>query len=125
MAKASGPAESIIIKGRTYVCDADSDVKITLSGFSNEQKMNGDGSSRSVKSREVGKVEGLTLVIDPARGDLEFLKESQDSFDQLSFTLTLCSGDVFSGEGQITDVPEFDVKEGTVEIAIHGKVERQ
>lgn len=125
MAKASGPAESIIIKGRTFVCDAEADVKITLSGYSNEQKANGDGSSRTLKKREAGQVEGLTVVIDPARGDLEFLKEAQDSFDQLSFTLTLCSGDVFSGEGQITDRPEYDVKEGTAEIAIHGKVERQ
>lgn len=124
MGKASGPAESIIIAGRTFTCDADADVKITLSGYSNEMKANGDGSSRAVKKREVGKVEGVTIVIDPDRGDMEFLKEKQDSFELISFTLTLCSGVVYSGEGQITDRPEYQVKEGTAEIKIEGKVEK-
>lgn len=124
MGKASGPAESVIVAGRTFVCDAGADVEVTLGGYSNEVKPNGDGSVRVVKTREVGKIEGLSVVVDPDRGDMEFLKEKQDSFDQIPFTLTLCSGVVYSGEGQITERSPYKVKEGTVELKIHGKVEK-
>lgn len=121
---AGGPFESIVIAGRRFTCDADDTAEITYPGFENEVKPNGDGTQRLVKSRHMGKIEGLNIVIDNAREDMEFLKEKQDSLDFLSVSGTYVDGTVVSGEMQLTDAVALDSKEMTAEITLEGTLEK-
>lgn len=121
---AGGPIESIVIAGRRFTSDGDDSGKVTYSGFDNEVKPNGDGTQRLVKSRHVGVIEGLNIVIDNSRGDMEFLKEKQDSTDFLSISATLVDGTVLNGEMQLTDAVPLDTKEATAEITLNGNVEK-
>lgn len=121
---AGGPIESIVIAGRRFTSDGEDTGKITYPGFDNEVKPNGDGTNRLVKSRHAGKIEGLNLVIDNTRGDMEFLKDKQDSLEFLSVSATLVDGTVVSGEMQVTDAVPLDTKEMTAEVTLEGSLEK-
>lgn len=119
-----GPVKTIAINGRLFTSDSEDAVSITLPGYNNEVKPNGDGSDRIVKSRHTGVIEGVSLAIDQSRGDMEFLQETQDSLEFVPVTLTLVDGTVYSGNMQITDAVATDTKETTASITLNGKVEK-
>ena len=118
---ASGPAESITIAGRRFVCNADDDVNIQLPGWTNEIKMHGDGSSHNAKSRKPGKIDSLNVYIDHERKDLEYLQEQADKHSNLDISLTLCDGIVYAGSMQITgDATAEGTKEGYAPLTLEG-----
>lgn len=121
---AGGPMESLVFAGRRFTSDGEDSVEVTLPGFENEVKVNGDGTQRFLKTPAVGAIEGINAVIDIERGDVEFLNEQQASFNFKPFTLTMCDGTVYSGLAQITDAVKIDLKEKTAEITLNGKFER-
>lgn len=121
---AGGPIESIVIAGRRFTTDGEDTCEITYSGYDNEVKPNGDGTQRIVKSVHTGAIEGLNLVIDPARDDMEFLKEQQDSCEFLEVSATLVGGTVINGSMQITDAVALDSKEMTAEVTLNGTCEK-
>lgn len=124
MAAVGGPVESITINGRNFVCDSEDDVSITPKGFQNEVKMNGDGTSRLVKSWHIGSIEGLNITIDNQAGDLEFLQEVQDKREFVPVQCTLVDGTVYNGTMQITDAVPLSTKESTAEITLNGDIEK-
>ena len=87
-------------------------------------KPNGDGTQRIVKSVHTGAIEGLNLVIDPARDDMEFLKEMQDSCEFLEVSASLVDGTVINGSMQLTDAIALDSKEMTAEVTLNGTCEK-
>ncbi|GHV90449.1 hypothetical protein AGMMS50268_09520 [Spirochaetia bacterium] len=118
---ASGPAESITIAGRRFACNSEDDVTIQLSGFTNEVKMHGDGSSHVAKSRKPGKIDGLNVYIDHERDDLEFLQTETDKHSYLDTSITLCDGRVYAGSLQMTgDGTAESTKEGYAPITMEG-----
>ena len=119
---ASGCIESIVINGRRFTTDADDSCEITYDGFENEVKR--DGSMRIVKSRHSGKIEGLNILMDPARDDQEFIQEAQDSLDFFDVSATLVDGVVVGGSMQLTEAVATDLKEGTASITLEGTLEK-
>ncbi|MCL2093819.1 MAG: hypothetical protein FWH12_06455 [Treponema sp.] len=118
---AAGPAESIVIAGRRFACNADDDVTVQLPGYTNETKMHGDGGAHVSKSRKPGKISGLNVVIDHENDDLEFLQEHADRHDYLDISLTLCDGRVYAGSMQITgDSTAEGTKEGFAPVELEG-----
>ena len=118
---ASGPAESVTIAGRRFVCNADDDVNVQLPGWNNETKMHGDGSGHVAKSRKPGKIDGLNVFIDHERDDLEFLQKQMDKHENLDVSLTLCDGRVYAGSMQITgDSTSEGTKEGFAPVTLEG-----
>jgi hypothetical protein len=118
---ASGPAESITIAGRRFVCNSDDDVSVQLSGWTNEVKMHGDGSSHVAKSRKPGKIDGLNVYIDHEQDDLEFLQTEADKHSYLDVSLTMCDGRVYAGSMQITgDGTAEGSKEGFAPVTLEG-----
>ena len=118
---ASGPAESVVIAGRRFVCNSDDDVSIQLPGWTNEVKMHGDGSAHTAKSRKPGKIDGLNVYIDHERDDLEFIQTNADKHENLDISLTLCDGRVYAGSLQITgDSTAEGTKEGYAPLTLEG-----
>jgi len=118
---ASGPAESITIAGRRFVCNNDDDVSIQLPGFANETKMHGDGGAHIAKSRKPGKLDSINVYVDPERNDLEYLQDMADSLEYHDVTITLVDGIVYSGSMQLTgDSTALGVREGFAPITLEG-----
>ncbi len=120
-----GPWESVVLNNRRFPIDGEANVMVSQSGYTNEIKVNGDKTVRQVKTAKAGKVKGLVLEIDNARGDNEFLQEIMDSSDFVAFYGTGVDGTVWEGTVQISGDPEKSEKEGTMEIEVHGTIRRQ
>ncbi len=121
MAIVGGPIESASIKGRTFGVPQDADVKIMLGGDSNKFEMNGDGKTgRIVKEKKAHKVSGLQLSIDDDRDDHQFLQDIIDGYELVDWSVTKPNGDVYSGQGIITEDAEASVKNATMEVTIEG-----
>ena len=118
---AAGPAESIIIAGRRFECNADDDVNVRLPGFTNEIKMHGDGSSHTSKSRKSGRISSLNIFAKHEENDLEFLQEQMDKNELLPISLTFCDGIVYAGNMAIVgESTEEGIKEGWTPIELEG-----
>lgn len=123
MAKVGSAFESITLNGRRFTCDAESEPEVDLSGFSNETAPNSDGTFRIKKTRKTQSIEGVTIQIDPALGDLDFINDLQNKLEPFSFTATRVDGGVYSGEVILTDDTKYKEKDGTMEINIQGRIE--
>jgi hypothetical protein len=120
-----GPLESVTINNRRFAVDGEVNADVSLPGFTNEVKTNGDGSNRLIKTRKPGKLDKIPVVIDDTRGDLEFLQTVIDSADFVPCDVTEVSGTVWSGNMQITGDPAKSTKESTMEISLMGDLKRQ
>lgn len=121
-----GPLESITLNNRRFPVDGEVNAMISLSGFTNEVKPNGDGKSfRIVKTAKTAKAKAIPIIIDNSRGDMEFIQEIMDSADPVPFFATEVDGTVWEGEVMISGDPEKSAKEGTMEIEVHGDIGRQ
>lgn len=117
---AGGAIESIVINGRRFTCDAEDEPSVELGGYNNEVKANADGTSRVTKTRVVGSITGLNLVMDLDRGDPDFIKETKDDLEMVAVTATLVDGSLISGEAQIVDASALNVKDNTMEVSLNG-----
>lgn len=120
-----GPFESHVIDGRRFVCDSDDDAQIQIQGYSNEIKINGDGTQRLLKGRTPGTIEGTNLCYDPANGDDDFLIERKDKKEMLNYSGTEIDGTVWSGLVQITGDLKFSTKNRTVPVTLTGTFQKQ
>jgi hypothetical protein len=125
MSQSSGPLESATLAGRRFAIDAEADAKIIIGGYKNDVKPNGDKSFRILKSLEASGVESMPLQYDNDRGDREFLQGLRDGLEPFDFSCTEVDGTIYSGSMQITDDLKFSTKEGTVDVSVAGKIEKQ
>ena len=106
MSAIGGSVESVGIAGRTFPVAADADGSRDLGGYSNENQPNGDGSARTIKTRKVWMMSGLTLEIDDDRQDQEYIQDIANGSAAVSLTFTMVSGVVYQGTG----LPVGDLK---------------
>lgn len=121
---ANGAFESVVLGKRRFTCDAESEAEVDLSEWDNEVKPNSDGTFRTLKTRHMQKIEGITLDIDVSRGDMEFINEAKASFKPLSFSATRADGGIYDGEVMITDSTSLNDNESTMEITLEGRIKR-
>lgn len=121
MAVIGGPVESVSIAGRNFGVPADTDVTIILGGDKNSVEANGDGETgRILKEIVPFKISGLDLSIDDDKDDHQFLQDIVDGFDFVDVSLTMPNGDVYSGQGMITEDIERSIKKATAGVTIMG-----
>jgi len=121
-----GPLESVTLNNRRFPVDGEVNAMISLPGFINEVKPNGDFQSfRIIKTAKSGKAKSIPIIIDNARGDTEFIQEIMDSLEPVPFFATETDGTVWEGSVMIVGDPEKSTKEATMEIEIHGIIKRQ
>lgn len=121
---ASGALESITINYRRFVCKADDEANIKLSGFSNEEIVHGDGSISWKKTRHAGELSGFSVQLDDLQSDFEFLQDVQNGLEPVPVTATKVDGTVYSGVMQITEELEENVGENTCELTLVGTLEK-
>ena len=121
----SGPVESITIAGRRFPVDGEDAGNVTLSGFKNEIKFNGDGSKRLIRSRAHGSIKNLNLQITHGNKDLEFLRDKQSTSDFFDVSLTYCDGTIYAGSMQFVDDITEDTQQGTASVSLEGDLDMQ
>ncbi len=128
MTAIGGPIQNVSIFGREFRATGDATINIQLGGDQNEVSMNGDGASaRLVKTVTPWVANGGALEFDAVLGDQEFLQNAADENDFGVISITLRSGAVYSGKGQITGELAFDssAASGVVNLGGPGKLTKQ
>ena len=81
---------------------ADADSQRKLGGFENDVQANGDGTSRTLKTRVPWGASDLTLSTSDENGDHAFLQNLSDGNSDFIITVAYADGSIFQGEGTIT-----------------------
>lgn len=104
-----GPVTEISVGGRIFTSASDADVSVDLGGFTPTREMNGNGTSRKIKTPKPWMCEGVQVSVDSDNGDLEFLQANANSNSDSVFTVTFADGNVYQGSGSV----DGDVKLST------------
>lgn len=115
-----GSIESFTIAGRTFSVAADAEVQRKIGGFENEVQANGDGTARLIKTRVPLSLDGLTLDIDDAQDDAQFLQDIQDANNFEPIAITYASGEVYQGTAQIVGETQVSSQNATATVSIMG-----
>ena len=116
-----GSIESISLNGRNFSVAADAEGQRKIGGFTNEIQPNGDGTARIVKTREAWGLEGLTIAVDDSSADQEFLQDLADGNSFFPVAITLASGIVYQGDGQITADLQYSTQNATASVSLMGQ----
>jgi len=110
MSAIGGPAKTISIAGRDFACTADCNINMTLGGYSNEHQPNGTKSARIIKKRVCAKLEGVSVEIDLAREDMEFLNDVNNGAEDVDVVVEYVDGTFYAGalgvEGELAYAAE-------------------
>ena len=120
MAAVGGSIERISIRGRIFPVASDADAARKLGGFENEVQANGDGTARIVKTRVPWSLSGVTVEVDDARADHEFLQEIADEKDFVDIAITFASGLTYQARGILNDTIEYSSQNSTAGISMMG-----
>jgi hypothetical protein len=120
MTAVGGSLESISIDGRLFPVTADADGNRNLGGFKNDLQPNGDGTARLVKERINWSYDGITIEVDDARADQEFLQKTADSNDFVTITITHASQVTYQGKCTIVDEIAYSSNKSTAQIKLGG-----
>tara|TARA_B100000683_G_scaffold216524_1_gene212193 strand:- start:1008 stop:1394 length:387 start_codon:yes stop_codon:yes gene_type:complete len=121
MASVGGSIQSCSLAGRTFAVASDSDSNRDLGGFSNEIIPNGDGATaRIIKTIKSWKLDGLSLVVDDSRGDMEFLQDLANQNDFNVISIQYASGAIYSGQGTITGDLMVSSQSATAAVVLEG-----
>jgi len=120
MGAIGGSIESVTLDGRIFAVAFDADVSRKLGGFENEIIPNGDGTARLVKTRVAFLLDGLTLEVEDARGDHEFVQALSDRNDFFPVAITYASGDTYQGTGQVSGETQSSSQSATMAVSISG-----
>ncbi|ORC37264.1 hypothetical protein B4O97_03480 [Marispirochaeta aestuarii] len=116
----SGDIRECSINNRLFDVVTGSDVTFRTSGYQNETEATGNGGIHVTQRRKLGGFDGLPVLLDHDRGDLEFLQAAADSGDKVPCYLTLVDGTTYRGDLVIVDVLDANTGTGQVEITASG-----
>jgi len=120
MAAIGGSIESISLRGRLFPVAADAESQRKLGGFENEVQANGNGTARIIKTRVPLSLDGLTVDVDDARGDHEFLQDLSDATDYFPISITYASGVTYGGTAIITGELQTSSQSATAALSLMG-----
>ncbi len=115
-----GSIESVSLGGRLFPVAADAEAQRKLGGFENEVLANGDSSARLIKTRVPLSIAGLTIVIDDANADQEFLQGLANQTDFFVLLITYASGISYQGSAQLTGENPASSQAATAAIDLMG-----
>lgn len=115
-----GSVESVSWFGREFAATADADGNRDLGGFTNAFEPNGNKTGRITKTRKGWAFEGISLSINDANGDQEFLQEKIDAGQNGPWAVTLASGYVYQGVGQLVGDLKVSTMNTTAPVEFRG-----
>jgi phosphate-selective porin len=100
-----GSILEVSIKDRVFSVAADADLTVDIGGYSGETQMNGDGTGRPILTRKAWSITGITININEAQGDHDFLQDCMDGVGAgddgyFDCTVTFTDGRVRQGRGK-------------------------
>ena len=100
-----GSILEISVKDRIFSVAADADLTVDIGGKTSETQMNGDATGRPVLTTKPWSVTGITVNINEANGDQDFLQDCMDGVDAgddgyFDCTVTYMDGRVRQGRGK-------------------------
>lgn len=101
MSATSGSIESITLDGREFAVTFDAEVNRKLGGFENEILSNGNGTTRTIKTRVPWSLDGVVVEVDDSRSDQEFIQQLINGLNEFPITITYASGVIYQGVGQV------------------------
>ncbi len=119
MSNVGGSITETTMAGRPFSVTAESDVGKKLQATENEGKPNGDGTVRTIKNHVTQMIEGLVVAIDNSRGDLQFLRDLNDSPDLFDFTMAEADGSFWVGKAQISGEFKYQTQDASVELNLY------
>ena len=120
MAVSGGSMISVTFAGRLFVVTADASVSRGLGGMTNENRANGDGSARPIKTRVLWSMEGLVVEIDDDRADQEYLQNLSDGVEYFPCVFSYGSGVDYTGLGQFEGDIVYANENAAATIALKG-----
>ena len=120
MPATGGSIESVTLDGRIFPVAADAEAQRKLGGFENDVQANGDGTARLIKTRVPLSIDGLTIEVDDARGDHEFLQALSDRWEYFSIAVSYPSGETYSGLAQLTGEMQTSSQSATASVNLMG-----
>ena len=120
MPAVGGSIESVSLKGRIFGVAADAEATRKLGGFENEVQANGNGTARIIKTRVPLSIDGLTLNVDDARGDHEFLQDLSNDTDYFPISITYASGITYGGQAIVTGELGTSSQNATAAVSLMG-----
>ena len=115
-----GSIESVTLNGRNFAVAADVDSQRKTGGFENDVQSNGDGSTRTIKTRVPWSVDSLSINVDDDNEDQEFLQQLADNNNDFPVAITYVSGATYQGTGQITGELTYSNTNATATIGLMG-----
>ena len=115
-----GSIESVTLDGRNFSVAADAEAQRKIGGFENEVQSNGDGTARQIKTRVSLSIDGLTVDIDDAQDDAQFLQELQNRNTFFPISITYASGETYQGEAQIVGETQTSSQNATAAVSLMG-----
>jgi len=120
MAAVGGSVESVTLDGRIFPVAFDADISRKLGGVENENMLNGDGTSRLIKTRVAWSLSGLVLESDDSRGDHEFVQALANRNSYFPIALTYASGETYQATGQISGEMNASSQSATLTVDVSG-----
>lgn len=120
MAVVGGSIESVSLRGRLFAVAADAEANRKMGGFENEVQSNGDGTARIIKTRVPLSIDGLTLNMDDARGDHEYLQSLANMREYFPISITYASGLTYGGSAIITGELTSSSQNATASVSLMG-----
>ena len=115
-----GSIENISIANRPFSVAADADSNRKLGGFENEIVSNGDGTTRTKKTRVPWMLDGVVVNIDDENGDAEYLQNLADTKKDFDIVITYVSGIIYQGSGQFSGELPVASQATTMPVAFGG-----
>lgn len=116
----SGDITQFTVAGRELAVRGEGSVTIRASGFTVESIPTGSGEMHSRRNRRLGGIEGVPVSVDTSKQDLEYLQGLADAGKPVATTITLASGQTYSGALAIEGALDYDTAEGQVEVTALG-----
>lgn len=118
MAVNGGSIKSVQLNGRGFGVAGDSDASLTIQNYTNELQPNGNKTSRVIQTAKVAGIDSVQISIDDSFDDYQYIKELNDSTEDIDITVELASGAIYAGSGKITGDFSLSTQSGTVELGL-------
>lgn len=120
MSAVGGSIRDVNIRGRLFAVAADAKVERGIGGPEASFESNGDGTGRLLLEQKGWMLGGITLSVDGARGDHEFLRESAKVKDFYPTDCTFADGSTWMAKGHLTGAIKYDSSKATCEVTLEG-----
>lgn len=115
-----GDIVSLYIFSREFDAKSSEDITYHLGGMANETAVTTKNLIYSTQTKEVAFFQGITVIIDPLRGDYEALQEMVNSAEAGIIIITLAGGTTYSGRLVLQKLSGVSTNDGTTKFDAYG-----